>query len=248
MTIQLLLTTAGADTGPLFDLYHNAVGPTTFTILESDVPKIDLTNPLGYSVSGVPSGTTVIRVQSKGVCPNYIDIILVPDTTSTTTTLPVGPTCQCYAISASQDPLFPTSGVTFFYVDCNDVFTSIYLDPNDAEYICSKVVPTGFPSDRALVNLLESTSLCGGCPPSSSTTTTTTTAPFLSYDLYLCGTSTPAGSRVNFIAPGQYVGGEIILGSNNECYTVVAPSTLPSNITALSEHGTCEDCQAAIPS
>jgi hypothetical protein len=246
MDILLLLTTAGSDTGPLFDLYENSTGP--FVLFESDVLKDDLTTSPGHPTT-VPPGTTQVRVQSKGVCPNYTNIVLeqTTTTTTTTTTTPVGPSCNCYSISAIQDPLLPTLGVTFFYVDCNDQFTSVLVDPNDTDYICSKITPTAFPSDRGLINLLGSTSLCGGCPPSSTTTTTTTVAPFLSYDLYLCGTTTPAGSRVNYIAPGQYVGGEIVLGSNGTCYTVVAPSTLSSNITVVSEHGTCEDCEAAIP-
>jgi hypothetical protein len=242
MVIQLLLTIAGTDTGP-FDLYENSTG--SFVLFESAVDKDDLTTLPGYTTT-VPSGTTVVRVQSRGVCSNFINISL-QQTTTTTTTTPVGPSCNCYSISAIQDPLLPTLGVTFFYVNCSDQFTSVLLDPNDTDYICSKITPTAFPSDRGLINLLGSTSLCGGCPPSSTTTTTTTVAPFLSYDLYLCGTTTPAGSRVNYIAPGQYVGGEIVLGSNGTCYTVVAPSTLPSNITVVSEHGTCEDCEAAIP-
>jgi hypothetical protein len=82
MNILLTLTIAGADTGP-FDLYENSTG--TFLLFESDVQKNDLTDPLGYSTI-VPSGTTQVRVQSKGVCTSFVDIVLTASTTTTTTT------------------------------------------------------------------------------------------------------------------------------------------------------------------
>jgi hypothetical protein len=128
------------------------------------------------------------------------------------------------------------------YTTCEGVIETSYSVATTAS-ICARPGTISYVSGGPLTNV----GTCGGLT-STTTTSTTTEAPFLSYDLYFCGTSTPAGSRVNFIAPGQYSGGEIILGSNNECYTVVAPSTLPSNITSLGEYGTCEDCQAAIPS
>ena len=83
MNVLLLLTTAGADTGP-FDLYENSTG--TFLLFESDVQKNDLTDPLGYSTI-VPSGTTQVRITSTGICDNYIDVVLMGTTTTTTTTV-----------------------------------------------------------------------------------------------------------------------------------------------------------------
>jgi hypothetical protein len=79
------------------------------------------------------------------------------------TTFFTPPTCECYSISAQQDPLFPTFGVTFFYVNCNGDFDSIYLDPLESNYICSSVLPTAFPSDRAIITLEPDDTLCGGC-------------------------------------------------------------------------------------
>jgi hypothetical protein len=78
MNILLLLTTAGTDTGPLFDLYENSTGP--FVIFDSAVDKSLLTTPPGYYTI-VPSGTTMVRVQSTGLCDNYIDIVLEQATT-----------------------------------------------------------------------------------------------------------------------------------------------------------------------
>jgi hypothetical protein len=82
MDILLLLTTAGIDTGP-FDLYENSTGP--FVLFESAVDKIDLVTLPGYYTT-VPFGTTTIRVQSTGLCDNYIDIVLEQTTTTSSTT------------------------------------------------------------------------------------------------------------------------------------------------------------------
>jgi hypothetical protein len=79
------------------------------------------------------------------------------------TTFFTPPICECYSISAQQDPLFPTLGVTFFYVNCNGDFDSIYLDPLESNYICSSVLPTAFPSDRAIITQELDDTLCGGC-------------------------------------------------------------------------------------
>ncbi len=79
----------------------------------------------------------------------------------------------------------------------------------------------------------------------SSTTTTTTT--LQSYDLYYpCGTTTPANLRVPY--SGNLTPGDIILASNYLCYTVAGGTILgPPQLTVISEHSTCQDCQAAVP-
>lgn len=82
MDIELTLTTAGADTGP-FDLYSDVDSFTT--PFETGVLKSALV--AGYTSSLAPSGTTTVRVQSTGLCTNFIDIVLVAPTTTTTTTL-----------------------------------------------------------------------------------------------------------------------------------------------------------------
>jgi hypothetical protein len=144
MDILLLLTTAGSDTGPLFDLYENSTGP--FVLFESDVPKVDLTTPPGHPTTVLP-GTTQVRVLSKGVCPNYIDIVLESTTTTTTTTslpysvfvigfqtpsspYPIGwsdGASACSAPSSTPIPVYTQSGdVTF-----QDIITNghvVYAD------------------------------------------------------------------------------------------------------------------------
>jgi hypothetical protein len=118
MDVLLLLTTAGSDTGPLFDLYENSTGP--FVLFESAVSKVDLTTPPGYSTT-VPSGTTQVRIQSTGVCENYIDIVLENTTTSTTTSTT---TCPTYYELEGCDPadyafttIVPTLGAGQRYID-----------------------------------------------------------------------------------------------------------------------------------
>lgn len=73
-TILITLTLAGTDTGP-FDLFSNADGYSA--PFASGVSKISLTS--GYLATTVADAATTIRVTSKGVCTNSIDI---PITTS----------------------------------------------------------------------------------------------------------------------------------------------------------------------
>ena len=80
MTILITLTTIGTDCS-LFDIYSNVDG--FISAFETDIPKASLS--AGFSSANVPDGTTIIRVKSKGVCTNYIDINLSNITTTTTT-------------------------------------------------------------------------------------------------------------------------------------------------------------------
>lgn len=101
MDVLLLLTTAGADTGP-FDLYENSTG--SFVLFESTVDKADLTTLPGYATV-VPSGTTTVRVQSTGLCTNYTDIVLEQSTTtSTSTTLAYSAFVVSFDLSGSPSP------------------------------------------------------------------------------------------------------------------------------------------------
>lgn len=174
MDIFLQLTTAGTDTGPTFELYSDVnsyAAPPFDTVSKDDLLA-------GYYTTA-PAGTTTVRIRSvaPSLCSSFVDIVLEP--------LPPVDDCQCYLISSIQDPLLPLLGTTFFYTDCNDNFLSVYLDPNQVNYVCSKIVPTYFPEDRGLVSLEPNSTNCGGCPPSSTTTTTTTTCPTY-YELAGC--------------------------------------------------------------
>jgi hypothetical protein len=74
MTVFIILTLAGSDTGP-FDLYSNTDGFAT--AFATDITKDQLL--LGFSSTTVPDETTVIRVISKGDCINSLDIIIEGD-------------------------------------------------------------------------------------------------------------------------------------------------------------------------
>ena len=80
MTILITLTTVGADCST-FDIYSNVDG--FISAFETDVPKASLS--VGFSSANAPDGTTIVRVKSKGICTNYIDINLSNITTTTTT-------------------------------------------------------------------------------------------------------------------------------------------------------------------
>lgn len=113
MDIVITLTTAGTDTGP-FDLYSDVDGYVSAFV--TSVSKAALVS--GYSTSLAPVGTTIVRVQSTGLCNNYIDITLVLPTTTTTTS-----TCPTYYELGGCDPadyaftlIQPTLGVGQQYV------------------------------------------------------------------------------------------------------------------------------------
>lgn len=93
--------TAGADTGPLFNLASNADIPA-FSGFESGVDKADLVT--GYTTTA-PAGTTIVRVTSTGSCTNSIDILLsTTTTTSTTTSAPYSVFVVGFDVTASPSP------------------------------------------------------------------------------------------------------------------------------------------------
>ena len=82
--------------------------------------------------------------------------------------------CNCYSISASQDPLFPSLGVSFFYTTCDGEVTSIVLEPFESDYICSSAFPSAFPSDRGTIFEVDNSFCVGGCGCSPTTPATGT--------------------------------------------------------------------------
>ena len=82
MTVTIILTLAGNDTGP-FDLYSDVDGYTSAFIV--GVSRGVLVTGL---TTGTVDGTTNILVQSTGVCDRdlYLTVDGAPTTTTTTTT------------------------------------------------------------------------------------------------------------------------------------------------------------------
>lgn len=242
MDIQILLTTTGSDTGPLFDLYENSTGP--FVLFQLNVSKTLLTTGLGYATT-VPSGTTVVRVQSKGVCPNFINITLVPNTTSTTTTSGGGSstTTTTTTIVCELWRNDTESEVIVTYTTCGGVvLTNEPVSTTDD--ICVRPLSITYISGGPLTNV-------GTCTPSSSsttssTTTTTTTNALVSFELTDCTTLAPSVERIPY--SGALSPGSIVLGQNNICYIVAGTSPLSPTISVASTHSTCEECEASLPS
>jgi hypothetical protein len=113
MTITITLSAAGIDTGP-FSLFSDVDGYTTAFV--TGVSRTDLL--AGYTTTLAPVGTTIVRVQSNGLCTNFIDITLDLPTTTTTTT-----TCPTYYELEGCDPadyaftlIVPTLGAGQQYV------------------------------------------------------------------------------------------------------------------------------------
>jgi hypothetical protein len=82
MNVLITLSTAGASTGPTFNLYSDV--DTYATPFETGVPKASLVS--GYTSTVVPNAATIIRVQSVGVCTNFGLFSIAGVTTTTTTT------------------------------------------------------------------------------------------------------------------------------------------------------------------
>jgi hypothetical protein len=84
MTILItLVLPIGGDAGP-FNLYSNTDG---YTIpFASNISAAAL--QAGYTALFVPDGTTTVRVQSDGVCTNFINVQVnvLPTTTTTSST------------------------------------------------------------------------------------------------------------------------------------------------------------------
>ena len=81
LTVTITIATIGTDAAN-FSLYSNVDGFTT--PFETGVSRASLL--AGYTSVLVPNGTTIIRVQSTGICTNYIDGTFGLTTTTTTST------------------------------------------------------------------------------------------------------------------------------------------------------------------
>jgi len=81
MNVFISFTSIGTDAGP-FDLYTDSSVPPYCCAFASGITSAQLL--LGY-IAVVDDSTTIIRVVSRGVCTNTVDL-LVPVTTTTTTT------------------------------------------------------------------------------------------------------------------------------------------------------------------
>ena len=108
MTVLITLTVYGSDTGPYFNLYSNVDGYTT--PFETGVTKLSLI--AGYTSSVVPDAATFIRIQSTGVCDNYVDVAVTPISTTTTTSSSSTSTTTSTSSSSTTTTTTPTPTTT----------------------------------------------------------------------------------------------------------------------------------------
>lgn len=80
MIVNIILTTAGVNTGP-FNLYSDVDG--FVSAFETGIDKDDLTS--GYISNFVPPNTSIIKVKSNGACLSFTNITVNRTTTTTTT-------------------------------------------------------------------------------------------------------------------------------------------------------------------
>lgn len=167
MTVLITLTSAGLDTGP-FNLYSNLDG--YISPFDINVSKLDLLN--GYLCTVVPIGTTTIRIQSVGVCTDYIDVVLTttttttvaPTTTTTTTAAPTTTTTTIAPTTTTTTTATPTTTTTTTageicqcwritndsgggplnvdYIDCFDTNIVLPINNGNSANICVKGTPT----------------------------------------------------------------------------------------------------------
>lgn len=126
MTVLITLTIAGADTGP-FDLYSDADG--FVSPFESGISKAAL--QAGYLSTLVPNTATIIRVKSKGVCTNYIDIVIGATTTTTTSssTSTTTTTSTSSTTTTTTTSVPPTTTTTTTSVPLTTTTTTTVVSP-----------------------------------------------------------------------------------------------------------------------
>lgn len=133
MTVLITLTTAGSDSGPLFDLYSNSTG--SWVKFEDNVSKSALL--AGYTSNLVPDGTTSVRVQSDGVCVNHIDITVITSTTTTTSTTTSGPIAQTmilFGTDSSNEACANLIAGPGFHSQTTRYSANVYMNPGDVLY------------------------------------------------------------------------------------------------------------------
>lgn len=143
----------GSDTGPTFDLYSDLDDQVPFEI---DVSKVDLL--VGYTTTA-PTGSTIIRVKSKGECETYIDIPILEPTTTTTTTLPPETTTTTTTTSTTttttSTTLPPDTTTTTTVLNKELIITNVEWDLSEGMYLVY------FTSNFALTQLAIQTSFNG---------------------------------------------------------------------------------------
>ena len=217
MTVTIILTLAGNDTGP-FDLYSDVDGYTSAFIV--GVSRGVLVT--GLTTGTVPDGTTNILVQSTGACERdlYLTVAGAPTTTTTSTTTSTTSTTTtsipCYNYIVEGVP-----SIDIEWTDCDGIPDSATV--TDAIIICAQqysVYSTGGEG-----NITE-TSYCG------STTTTTTTTPNPNREITIHASVRDEGTYDVSIYYQINSGGWLALIGNYPIVSCFNSTTIPTTITA----------------
>jgi hypothetical protein len=132
-----LVLPVGGDAGP-FNLYSDTDGYVTPFATNISASALIA----GYTVTNVPDGTTIIKVQSVGVCTNFVNVQVnvLPTTTTTSsssttsTSTTAGPTTTTTSSSSTSTSSTTTSTTT---INCISWAYNISL------YNCNDCIQTG---------------------------------------------------------------------------------------------------------
>lgn len=147
MTVEIILTLTGADTGP-FNLYSNVDG---FTLpFESSIDKPTL--EAGYTSSLVPDGTTIIRVCSiNPSCTNCVDLEVITTTTtstsSTTTTSTTSTSTSTTTTTSTSSTSTTTTTIAFLAWNVrlsNNIFDHCSETPTVVYTAVGDLISTGY--------------------------------------------------------------------------------------------------------
>jgi len=198
MTVTITLTISGSNTGP-FDLHSDF--DAFATPFESGVARASLI--AGYTTALVPNGTNTIRIFSTGDCTNYIDVTIIPYTTTTSTTI----TSTSTSTTTSTTTIPPASYIYYvnsFGDECEAVGAIAYYGAN---------LVTGNPeTDIAEVGLFYGTPELTGLTLNNATNTT------IGWSDVISDTSAKYNGDINNV-------GEI--GAQTPCITTTTTTTTP---------------------
>lgn len=110
MTVLItLVLPVGGDAGP-FNLYSNIDG--YITPFATNISASALI--AGYTATNVPDGTTIIKVQSVGVCTNFVNVQVnvLPTTTTTSSSSTSTTTTSSSSTSTTTTTAAPTTTTT----------------------------------------------------------------------------------------------------------------------------------------
>ena len=176
ISVFVQLTLAGTDVGPF------TIIPLPNPAIVWGVSRIDLLYGQTYSV---PDNTNIIRIQSTGICTNYIDLIIGTTTTTTTTTAIPGTTTTTSSTTTEYVPVeyWNTQQSGYFCKnDCEPPLYGTCLFYTVVAHTYSSWVSQQDADNQALADIdlngqtwVNENATCQADPPPATTTTTSST-------------------------------------------------------------------------